>query len=124
MRRFRGTGQRENGVTILFQASDQGPADSAGSTGNQDSHAISAREVGCEPIDIRGTLLPKKGTRAADKTLRDASSRATKAFYPALSMCELIFSGVFGRHPALTLPIGAFDLPGAPTCSPPCPTPT
>ena len=30
----------ENGVTILFQASDQGPADSAGSTGNQDSHAI------------------------------------------------------------------------------------
>src|SRR5260370_42495910 len=32
---------------------------------------------------------------AGDKTLRDASSRATKAFYPALSMCDLIFSGVF-----------------------------
>jgi hypothetical protein len=31
--------------------------------------------------------------------LRDASSRATKAFYPALSMCDLIFSGVFERHP-------------------------
>jgi len=30
---------------------------------------------------------------AGDKTLRDASSRATKAFYPALSMCDLIFSG-------------------------------
>ena len=29
---------------------------------------------------------------AGDKTLRDASSRATKAFYPALS-CDLIFSG-------------------------------
>src|SRR5437763_10547748 len=27
-----------------------------------------------------------------DKTLRDASSRATKAFYPALSLCDLIFS--------------------------------
>jgi predicted TIM-barrel fold metal-dependent hydrolase len=36
---------------------------------------------------------------AGDKTLRDASSRATKAFYPALSMCDLIFSGVFDRHP-------------------------
>jgi hypothetical protein len=32
---------------------------------------------------IRGT---------GDKTLRDASSRATKAFYPALSLCVLIFS--------------------------------
>ena len=29
---------------------------------------------------------------AGDKTLRDASSRATKAFNPALSMCDLIFS--------------------------------
>src|SRR6266446_7545181 len=42
---------------------------------------------------------------AGDKTLRDASSRATKAFYPALSMCDLIFSGVFERHPRLTLAI-------------------
>jgi hypothetical protein len=31
-------------------------------------------------------------SRGYDKTLRDASSRATKAFYPALS-CDLIFSG-------------------------------
>ena len=38
---------------------------------------------------------------AGDKTLRDASSRATKAFYPALSMCDMIFSGVFERHPRL-----------------------
>jgi hypothetical protein len=30
---------------------------------------------------------------AGVKTLRDASSRATKAFYPALSICNLIFSG-------------------------------
>jgi predicted TIM-barrel fold metal-dependent hydrolase len=27
---------------------------------------------------------------AGDKTLRDASSRATKTFYPALSLCDLI----------------------------------
>jgi hypothetical protein len=26
---------------------------------------------------------------AGDKTLRDASSRATKAFYPALSLCAI-----------------------------------
>ena len=42
---------------------------------------------------------------AGDKTLRDASSRATKAFYPALSLCDLIFSGVFEGHPRLTLAI-------------------
>jgi hypothetical protein len=37
---------------------------------------------------------------AGDKSLRDASRRATKAFYPALSMCDLILSGVLERHPA------------------------
>jgi predicted TIM-barrel fold metal-dependent hydrolase len=53
-----------------------------------------------------------RGTGA--KTLRDASSRATKAFYPALSMCDMIFSGVFERHPALTLAIVEFELAWAP----------
>ena len=48
------------------------------------------------------------------KTLRDASSRSTKAFYPALSMCDLIFSGVFERHPRLTLAIVEFELAWAP----------
>ena len=48
------------------------------------------------------------------KTLRDASSRATKAFYPALSMCDLIFSGVLERHPRLTLAIVEFELAWAP----------
>jgi len=51
---------------------------------------------------------------AAEKTLRDASSRATKAFYPALSMCDVIFSGVFGRRPRLTLAIVEFELAWAP----------
>jgi hypothetical protein len=45
--------------------------------------------------------------------LRDASSRAT-AFYPALSMCDLIFPGVFERHPRLTLAIVEFELAWAP----------
>ncbi len=47
-------------------------------------------------------------------TLRDASSRATKAFYPALSMCDMIFSGVFERHPRLMLAIVEFELAWAP----------
>jgi hypothetical protein len=51
---------------------------------------------------------------AGEKTLCDASSRATKAFYPALSMCDLIFSGVFERHPRLTLAIVEFELAWTP----------
>src|SRR5919198_2992007 len=51
---------------------------------------------------------------AGAQTLRDASSRATKAFYPALSMCDMIFSGVFERHPALKLAIVEFELAWAP----------
>src|SRR5258708_31781784 len=45
-----------------------------------------------------------------DMTLRDASSRGSKAFYPALSRCDLIFSCVFERHPRLTVSIVEFDL--------------
>lgn len=51
---------------------------------------------------------------AGDVSLRDASSRATKAFYPALSMCDLILSGVFERHPRLTVAIVEFELAWAP----------
>ena len=51
---------------------------------------------------------------AGDQTLRDASSRATKAFYPAMSMCDLIFSGVFERHPRLTVAIVEFELAWVP----------
>jgi predicted TIM-barrel fold metal-dependent hydrolase len=47
-------------------------------------------------------------------TLRDASSRSTKAHYPALSMCDMIFSGVFERHPRLMLAIVEFELAWAP----------
>ena len=61
-------------------------------------------EACTRPRDGRGRI---RG--AGDKTLRDASSRATKAFYPALSMCDLIFSGVFERHPRLTLAIVEFE---------------
>ena len=51
---------------------------------------------------------------AGAKTLRDASSRSTKAFYPALSLCDMIFSGVFERHEHLTLAIVEFELSWVP----------
>jgi predicted TIM-barrel fold metal-dependent hydrolase len=61
---------------------------------------------------------------AGDKTLRDASSRATKAFYPALSLCDLIFSGVFERIPASPWPSWSSSWHGRPTCSRRWTTPT
>ena len=51
----------------------------------------------------RRTRRQGKIRGAGDKMLRDASRRAIKAFYPALSLCDLIFCGVFERHPRLPL---------------------
>ena len=48
------------------------------------------------------------------KTLRDASSRATKAFGPATSLCDMIFSGVFERYPRLVVAVVEFELSWAP----------
>ena len=49
-----------------------------------------------------------------EQTLRDASSRATKVFYPATSMCDMIFAGVFERYPNLKLAIVEFELAWVP----------
>jgi hypothetical protein len=79
------------------------------------------------PLRVRAVLGRRRGARnateaatatrrqgkipgAGEKTLRDASSNATKAFYPALSMCDLISSGVFERHPRLRVAIVEFEL--------------
>src|SRR5262252_9182856 len=51
---------------------------------------------------------------AGERTLRDASSRATKVFYPAMSMCDMIFAGVFERYPNLKLAIVEFELAWVP----------
>jgi len=62
---------------------------------------------------------------AGDQTLRDASSRATKAFYPALSMCDLIFSGrLRASSPPDPRHRGVRAGMGRPTCSPRWTTPT
>lgn len=51
---------------------------------------------------------------AIDRSVRDASRRATKAFLPATSLCDMIFAGVFERHPALKLAIVEFELAWVP----------
>jgi len=51
---------------------------------------------------------------AAPHTIRDASRRATKAFLPAISLCDMIFSGVFERHPRLKVAVVEFELAWAP----------
>jgi hypothetical protein len=51
---------------------------------------------------------------AGERTLRDASGRATKVFYPALSLCDMMFSGIFERHPRLSLAVVEFELAWAP----------
>jgi hypothetical protein len=83
--------------------------------------------IALRPTRVRAVLGRRRGARtsaeptqatrrqgrirgAGDKTLRDASSRASKAFYSALSLRDLIFSGVFERHPRLTVAIVEFEL--------------
>jgi predicted TIM-barrel fold metal-dependent hydrolase len=67
------------------------------------------------PLSLHtATRRQRKIRGAGDKALRDASSRATKAFYPELSLCDRIFSGVFERHPRLTPAIVEFELGWAP----------
>jgi len=67
------------------------------------------------PLSLH-TATRRQGTNAgvAARTVRDASRRATKAFLPALSLCDMIFSGVFDRHPRLRVAIVEFELSWAP----------
>jgi predicted TIM-barrel fold metal-dependent hydrolase len=67
------------------------------------------------PISLHtATRRQGKIRGAGERTLRDASSRATKVFYPATSMCDMIFSGVFERYPNLKLAIVEFELAWVP----------
>jgi hypothetical protein len=55
-----------------------------------------------ELVQFNGAVPDSGRPRAL---LRDPSSRATKAFDPALSMCDLIASGVLERHRRFRLAI-------------------
>src|SRR5262252_3643028 len=79
-----------------------------------ESFWAAAQDLGM-PLSLHtATRRQGKIRGAGEKTLRDASSRSTKAFYPALSMCDMIFSGVFERYPRLTVAIVEFELSWAP----------
>ena len=67
------------------------------------------------PLSLHtATRREGRGRGAEADDIKDASSRATKVFYPALSLCDMIFSGVFERYPALKVAIVEFELSWAP----------
>jgi predicted TIM-barrel fold metal-dependent hydrolase len=75
----------------------------------------SAAEALNMPLSLHtATRRQGKIRGAGPKTLRDASSRATKVIGPATSLCDMIFSGVFERHPRLTVAVVEFELAWAP----------
>ncbi len=67
------------------------------------------------PISLHTATRREGRSRGAGaKSVRDASGRATKVFYPATSMCDIIFSGVFERYPKFKLAIVEFELSWVP----------
>ena len=62
----------------------------------------------------RGRDLYGRALGDAVRSVRDATARATKVFYPAASMCDMIFAGVFERYPGLKVAIVEFELSWAP----------
>jgi predicted TIM-barrel fold metal-dependent hydrolase len=73
-----------------------------------------AQDLGM-PLSLH-TATRRQGTNSgADRrTIHDASRRATKAFLPATSICDMIFSGVFERYPLLQVVIVEFELAWVP----------
>jgi predicted TIM-barrel fold metal-dependent hydrolase len=67
------------------------------------------------PISLH-TATRRVGSNAGSvqRSVKDASRRATKAFLPATSLCDMTFAGVFERHPALKLAIVEFELSWVP----------
>ena len=67
------------------------------------------------PISLHTATRREGLSRGAGATsVRAASGRATKVFYPATSMCDIIFSGVFERYPKFKLAIVEFELSWVP----------
>ena len=67
------------------------------------------------PLSLHtATIRQGRGRSAGALSVRDASDRATKVFYPARSMCDMIFSGVFERYPGLKVAIVEFELSWVP----------
>lgn len=67
------------------------------------------------PLSLH-TATRRQGVNAGavPHTVRDASRRATKAFLPAISLCDMIFAGVFERYPKLKVGVVEFELAWVP----------
>ena len=67
------------------------------------------------PISLHtATRRVRSNSALGERTVHDASRRATMVVLPAISMCDMIFSGVFERHPKLRLAIVEFELSWVP----------
>ena len=63
------------------------------------------------PLSLHtATSREGKSRSSGPSSTRDASSRANKVFLPATSLCDMIFAGVFERHPELRVAIVEFEL--------------
>ncbi|MCI0859910.1 MAG: amidohydrolase [Chloroflexi bacterium] len=67
------------------------------------------------PLSLHTATRREGRSRGAGGTgIRDASGRANKVFWPATSICDMIFSGVFERYPKLKVAIVEFELAWVP----------
>ena len=63
------------------------------------------------PLSLHtATRRVQSNSALGERSVQDASRRSTKAFLPAISMCDMIFSGVFERYPTLRVAIVEFEL--------------
>jgi predicted TIM-barrel fold metal-dependent hydrolase len=63
------------------------------------------------PLSLHTATRREGRTRGSGATtVRDASERANKVFWPSTSMCDMIFSGVFERYPGVKVAVVEFEL--------------
>ena len=63
------------------------------------------------PVSLHtATSREGRSRSAGPSSIRDASNRANKAFWPGTSLCDMIFSGVFERYPGLKVAAVEFEL--------------
>lgn len=67
------------------------------------------------PLSLH-TATRRQGINAGviERSVRDASRRATKAFLPATSLCDMMYAGVFDRYPKLKLAVVEYELSWVP----------
>ena len=67
------------------------------------------------PLTLHTATSREGRNRGAGGTsIRDASARANKVFWPSMSLCDMIFSGVFERYPGVKVAIVEFELAWVP----------